>query len=119
GGWSVGRWRPTVSCRCWRSMTALTQVRRPGWRPSSSTAGPGATLVRTEGLGHRRVLRDPPVVARVAKFAAEQAAPALVTKSLRSASMDPPGQGGSHVEEIGPDGCGLGRPLDRLGGREP
>lgn len=33
---------------------------------------PGAELVTTEGLGHRRVLRDPAVVARVAGFLAER-----------------------------------------------
>jgi pimeloyl-ACP methyl ester carboxylesterase len=30
---------------------------------------PGAELVRTRGLGHRRILRDPAVVARAVEFA--------------------------------------------------
>lgn len=33
---------------------------------------PGGTLLLTQGLGHRRVVRDPMVVERVAQFAAEQ-----------------------------------------------
>lgn len=33
-----------------------------------ANAWPGATLVRTRGLGHRRILRDPEVVARIAAF---------------------------------------------------
>ena len=34
-------------------------------------AWPGATHVQTQGLGHRRILRDPQVVARVVAFMAE------------------------------------------------
>jgi len=37
-------------------------------------AWPGAAWVRTQGLGHRRILRDPDVVARVVAFMAESAA---------------------------------------------
>ena len=33
-------------------------------------AWPGAQFVRTTGLGHRRILRDPEVIARVAAFIA-------------------------------------------------
>ncbi len=33
-------------------------------------AWPGAELVRTRGLGHRRILRDPSVIERVTRFAA-------------------------------------------------
>ncbi len=39
-------------------------------------AWPGATLHRTVGLGHRRVLRDPDVTAAVAHFVAAGSAPA-------------------------------------------
>jgi hypothetical protein len=35
-----------------------------------AAAWPGAELVTTEGLGHRRILRDPAVVARVTDFLA-------------------------------------------------
>jgi len=31
---------------------------------------PGAQFVRTTGLGHRRILRDPEVIARVTAFIA-------------------------------------------------
>jgi pimeloyl-ACP methyl ester carboxylesterase len=34
-------------------------------------AWPGASLVRTRGLGHRRILRDPAVIERVIAFATE------------------------------------------------
>lgn len=34
-------------------------------------AWPGATLLRTRGLGHRRILRDPAVIERVVAFATE------------------------------------------------
>jgi len=37
-------------------------------------AWPGAAWVRTQGLGHRRILRDPDVVAHVVAFMAESAA---------------------------------------------
>jgi pimeloyl-ACP methyl ester carboxylesterase len=40
-----------------------------------AAAWPGARLLETEGLGHRRVLRDPAVVASVAAFLAGDAAP--------------------------------------------
>lgn len=33
-----------------------------------AAAWPGSTVVRTTGLGHRRILRDPAVVARVLDF---------------------------------------------------
>jgi hypothetical protein len=33
-------------------------------------AWPGAQFVRTTGLGHRRILRDPEVMARVTAFIA-------------------------------------------------
>lgn len=33
-------------------------------------AWPGAQFVRTTGLGHRRILRDPEVIARAAAFIA-------------------------------------------------
>jgi pimeloyl-ACP methyl ester carboxylesterase len=37
-----------------------------------ASSWPGAELVRTRGLGHRRVLRDPAVVARAVDFVARQ-----------------------------------------------
>lgn len=40
-----------------------------------AAAWPGAELVTTRGLGHRRILRDPAVVARVTAFLAERLAP--------------------------------------------
>jgi pimeloyl-ACP methyl ester carboxylesterase len=40
-----------------------------------AAAWPGARLLRTEGLGHRRVLRDPGVAAEVAAFVSERLAP--------------------------------------------
>jgi pimeloyl-ACP methyl ester carboxylesterase len=51
---------------------------------------PGAQRVETEGLGHRRLLRDPDVVARVTAFVAatpeSEAAPDLAAPALRLAS---------------------------------
>jgi pimeloyl-ACP methyl ester carboxylesterase len=38
---------------------------------SLARAWPNATLIRTQGLGHRRILRDPDVVARVVAFMIE------------------------------------------------
>lgn len=50
-----------------------TDVESPSWVSEQLvSAWPGASLLLTEGLGHRRVIRDPTVVARVAQFAAEQ-----------------------------------------------
>jgi hypothetical protein len=42
---------------------------------SIAAAWPSAELVTTRGLGHRRILRDPAVVARVTAFLAERLAP--------------------------------------------
>lgn len=44
------------------------------WREGETLAGtwPGAEFVRTRGLGHRRILRDPEVVARIARFISRQ-----------------------------------------------
>jgi pimeloyl-ACP methyl ester carboxylesterase len=41
-----------------------------GWADSDAIARawPGARLVTTTGLGHRRILRDPAVIAEVAGF---------------------------------------------------
>jgi pimeloyl-ACP methyl ester carboxylesterase len=46
------------------------------WSDSAALAEawPGARLVSTRGLGHRRILRDPAVVAQAVDFAAEAAA---------------------------------------------
>ena len=33
-------------------------------------AWPGARLIRTDGLGHKRILRDPEVIAQIARFVA-------------------------------------------------
>ena len=41
------------------------------FNPSVPFRRPGAQFVRTTGLGHRRILRDPEVIARVAAFIAE------------------------------------------------
>jgi pimeloyl-ACP methyl ester carboxylesterase len=45
-----------------------------GWADSAAIARswPGARLVSTTGLGHRRILRDPAVVAEATAFVAEQ-----------------------------------------------
>jgi hypothetical protein len=47
-----------------------------GWSDSAAIARawPAARLVTTAGLGHRRILRDPAVVAEVAGFVASAAA---------------------------------------------
>jgi pimeloyl-ACP methyl ester carboxylesterase len=44
------------------------------WREGEAVAraGPHARFVRTEGLGHRRLLRDPEVIDRVVRFLVEQ-----------------------------------------------
>jgi pimeloyl-ACP methyl ester carboxylesterase len=44
------------------------------WSDSATIARswPGARLVSTTGLGHRRILRAPAVVAEVTRFVAEQ-----------------------------------------------
>jgi len=46
------------------------------WADGAAVAGawPGAELVTTHGLGHRRILRDPAVVARITDFLAERLA---------------------------------------------
>jgi pimeloyl-ACP methyl ester carboxylesterase len=43
------------------------------WQEGATLARtwPGATSVKTQGLGHRRILRDPDVVARSVAFMAE------------------------------------------------
>ena len=40
------------------------------WQEGAALANawPGAQFVRTSGLGHRRILRDPDVIARVTAF---------------------------------------------------
>lgn len=49
--------------------------RETDWRSARALADlwPGASLLTTRGLGHRRILRDPAVVERVAGFVAEAA----------------------------------------------
>jgi hypothetical protein len=42
---------------------------------AASAAWPGARLLRVDGLGHRRLLSDPQVVAAVTGFVAESAEP--------------------------------------------
>ena len=42
---------------------------------AASAAWPGARLLRVDGLGHRRLLSDPQVVAAVTGFVAEPAEP--------------------------------------------
>jgi hypothetical protein len=42
-----------------------------------AAAWPGAELVTTQGLGHRRILRDPGVVARVTAFLSARLAPGI------------------------------------------
>jgi len=42
---------------------------------AASAAWPGARLLRVDGLGHRRLLTDPQVVAAVTGFVAESAEP--------------------------------------------
>jgi pimeloyl-ACP methyl ester carboxylesterase len=37
-----------------------------------AAAWPGATLVRTEGLGHKRIVHDEAVVARAVRFVGER-----------------------------------------------
>lgn len=62
-----------------------------GWQDgvAIARAWPGAALLTTEGLGHRRILRDPTVVAAAAAFIARHvtpgrpAAPALLEALLR------------------------------------
>lgn len=44
---------------------------------------PRAELVRTRGLGHHRILRDPRVIARAVAFVAGRPAPRPVTRSAR------------------------------------
>jgi hypothetical protein len=46
------------------------------WREGAAIAAawPGAELLTTQGLGHRRILRDPAVVARVSTFLEAQLA---------------------------------------------
>jgi pimeloyl-ACP methyl ester carboxylesterase len=54
------------------------------WEEGSALAAvwPGARLLTTRGLGHRKVLRDPAVLAAVAEFAAAESA--AVAESLSS-----------------------------------
>ena len=53
-----------------------------------AAAWPGAELVTTRGLGHRRILRDPAVVARVTAFLAARLAPeASPTKEPAAVDM--------------------------------
>ena len=62
--------RPRTSspCRPWSCTTAATGRRRTPTRSDWSTDSPDARLVTTEGLGHRRILRDPAVIAHVVDF---------------------------------------------------
>ena len=85
-GWrrGSGRLRRRSTCRASPRdlpMAALvvhdredTEVR---WAEGASIAAawPGAELLTTRGLGHRRILRDPAVVARVIAFLAARLAP--------------------------------------------
>ena len=62
--------RPPTSSRCrpWSCTTAATGRRRTPARERLVAALPEARLVTTEGLGHRRILRDPAVIAQVVEF---------------------------------------------------
>lgn len=55
-------------------------------------AWPGARLVATSGLGHRRILRDPAVVAMATEFISTAGGPAALPSSLRA----PHDASGSH-----------------------
>ena len=63
-----------------------TEVR---WAEGASIAAawPGAELLTTRGLGHRRILRDPAVVARVIAFLAARLAPDT-SPTRESATVD-------------------------------
>ena len=63
-----------------------TEVR---WAEGASIAAawPGAELLTTRGLGHRRILRDPAVVARVIAFLAARLAPDA-SPTRESATVD-------------------------------
>jgi pimeloyl-ACP methyl ester carboxylesterase len=52
-----------------------------------AAAWPGAELVTTHGLGHRRILRDPAVVERVADFLAAQLEPGPEVAPSRIAAL--------------------------------
>jgi pimeloyl-ACP methyl ester carboxylesterase len=65
-----------------------------GWPDSDAIARawPGARLVTTTGLGHRRILRDPSVVAEVAGFLGSplaRSAPAARRSTLRPSPVGP------------------------------
>lgn len=57
---------------------------------------PGATLLLTQGMGHRRLIRDPSVVERVAQFAAEQQRRSNRAATAASGSFHQQGQGQGH-----------------------
>jgi pimeloyl-ACP methyl ester carboxylesterase len=74
---------PAIAARLPQPRSALLLVHDTGdpetpWSDSTAIAKawPGARLVSTTGLGHRRVLRDPAVVAEVAAFVAGVLSPA-------------------------------------------
>jgi len=76
-GFPVGDFDARLQASRYRPMPALVITDR-GDRQTpyddvvGFAAGIGAELVTTEGLGHRKVLRDPDVVARVVEFVADE-----------------------------------------------
>ncbi|WP_454742629.1 alpha/beta fold hydrolase [Cupriavidus necator] len=62
------------------------------WEDGAAIAGawPGAQLVTTSGLGHRRILQDPGVIRRIADFIRPEAAPAcaVIPPALHGLAVD-------------------------------
>lgn len=57
------------------------------WEDGAAIAGawPGATLLTTEGLGHRRILRDAGVIDQVVRFLAQR----LSSRTAPAAAVPP------------------------------
>jgi pimeloyl-ACP methyl ester carboxylesterase len=81
---AMARWLPTPPLL----LVHDRQDAETGWSDSAAIAQawPGARLISTSGLGHRRILRAPAVVAEVVGFVAERPLPAQAASGSQPAA---------------------------------